>query len=287
MQRSVRPKSAKGKPRPTPPQYPKGQETSRPRQSHNRQVDPQEATPSRPRPLGGRTGRPAGQNFRKSVATGGPVKTEAGRHSGQGGEPSLPPVSRPTSSLSKYSVLPRIPSSPEHKNGVPSHRAQSPAESEIELDLMSSFAQQMILDSTQQYNHMQPDVPKKRRSPRVSRTDNQDGTKQRREAYNQEGPANKKTRTQRVPDEQKLAAEPQIKLALKLPDGKRLERLFSTSDKLSDVADFAQTKMRTSVRRCNIYSMLQVPKVLLRNWRKSLSAHGIVDRTVLYIEEKD
>lgn len=131
MQRSVRPKSAKGKTRPTPP--------SRPKPNH-------ESTAISQRQSYGRRGYSLRQSDPRNTTsnTFSRVVSKKSEKASEGPSPTeFPEVSRPVSSLSKYQILPNIPKTPDHGG----FRVTSPAESEAELDLLSSFAQQMILDS--------------------------------------------------------------------------------------------------------------------------------------------
>lgn len=82
-----------------------------------------------------------------------------------------------------------------------------------------------------------------------------------------------------------LEGHERLKLALKLPDGKRVERYFAPTNTINDVMNFARTKMRSAGKRLVVYSMLQVPKVKLRNWKQTLAELGFIDRTMLYIDE--
>lgn len=220
----------------------------------------------------------------------------------------FPSVSRPPSSFTKYRVLPNIPNTPD------GHRI-SPTESEVELDLLSTFAQQMILDSTILQNshktntQSNPSTTRKKIIPTKSLECGTEATRRPMGTSNNESPDHKKFKsstntrsvftnnntrrtdlrvspTKSVPSEPKVG-EQKIKLALKLPDGRRVERYFLPVHTISDVMNFAQTKMKVSIRKCNICSMLQVPKVILKNWNLSLRQLDIVDKTVLYIEEKD
>lgn len=324
MHRPVRPKSAKGRVRPTPPSRPRVDssvaESTTSGASNNQRYAPQPSTSGRSTNKG-TTGNETSytSSRRKNEKL---HKQDDTRNSVNPAE--LPDVMRPVSSLSKFGILPRIPATP----GTGAVRNVSPVESELEVDLLSSFAQQMILDSAkanksivkktrQTHTKTSPVQNQTYASGKSSISHNMQETTGSNEvkqkvpfgrnpkppskqnlSTHQDGPLRKKSRTattsvfnrnsnpSKIPPEPKEGQE-RLKIALKLPDGRRVERYFSPTDSINDIMSFAQIKMRIPTSHCDIYSMVQVPKVLIKNWKKTLEQLDIRDRTVLYIDKKD
>lgn len=329
MQRPVRPKSAKGRvrPTPTPPSHPRvdsSMTASKPtavatnKQQH---TTPQPSTSRR-----NMNKRTSNNEMSYAISRKNDEQSRKKDDTRNSVDPAeLPDVTRPVSSLSKFGILPQIPATP----GTAAARNISPVESEIEMDLLSSFAQQMILDSTKSKNsfvtntkqpHTKNSTVQKQayasHNPLVSQSMHRatNGSEARRTIFNrnpkpppkqnvsthQDGPLRKKSRTStttmsvfsqnsnpsKIPLEPKEGQE-RLKIALKLPDGRRVERYFSPTDSINDVMAFAQIKMRIPTSHCDIYSMIQVPKVLIKNWKKTLEQLDIRDRTILYIDKKD
>lgn len=313
MNRPARPKSAKGKLRPTPPSRPH-QDSSNPTTSNQRHA-PQPSTSWR-----GRNTRNSGSITKSKESTTYASKNEEANPKPETEstvDPSqLPDIMRPVSSLSRYGILPGISSS---TGGGGDVRSISPAQSELEMELMSSFAQQMILDSAKS-NKDARDQPKTKpestlyaqnrleitQTRPMQRNSNQE--RQRKitnptppaHSSHQDGPVRKKSRTahtvsvfnKKATSNSKIMPAPdetqeRLKLALKLPDGRRVERYFSPKDTINGVMHFAQSKMRTPAKHCDIYSMVRVPKVLIADWKQTLAQLDLRDRTVLYIDKKD
>lgn len=330
MQRPVRPKSAKGKVRPVPPSRPRVESsveeshTSTTGASYNQQYAPQPSTSGRYAFRRTTDNETSYTSYRKTDEK--LHRQDNARNSINPKE--LPDVTRPVSSLSKFGILPGIPATP----GTGDTRSVSPAESELEMELLSSLAQQMILDSAKTNKSSANDTRQMRRSTKISSVQSQGNgshksplsramqgattsnivqqrmsikrnpkppPKQNLSTSNhQDGPLRKKSRTattsvfnrsgnlSRIPPQPK-EGEKRMKIALKLPDGRRVERYFSPTNTINDIMSFAQIKMRIPTSHCDIYSMVQVPKVLIKNWKNTLEQLDIRDRTVLYIDKKD
>ena len=88
-----------------------------------------------------------------------------------------------------------------------------------------------------------------------------------------------------IPNEP-LEDEPRILLAIKLPNGQRLQRYFRPSDRFTDISTYAETESNQSFCNCNLF-INQVPKRLVSNWKETFHEAGLLDRTLLCLEEKD
>ncbi|XP_039251615.2 uncharacterized protein LOC120329066 [Styela clava] len=312
MQRSVRPKSAKGKARPTPPSRPRQHQTQEPTSSSTSEQNHSYGR----RGYSLRRSGPPNSSYRNASSrpSKSSQKPEEDTNS-EGPDPSqFPEVSRPVSSLSKYSILPMIPKTPDHSD----FRVISPTESVVELDLLSSFAQQMILDSAtanlnksdSSVSDFKQETNSSHSASKMKRTAASNGTGKQNNINNQDSPQHKKFRSSLMTtksvfpprtarakntgqgdrkngaETEPAAGEERLRLALKLPDGKRVERYFAPTSTINDVMNFAKTKMKAPIRRCVVYSMLQVPKEKLKNWKRTLKDLGLTDRTMLYIDEE-
>ncbi|XP_072035428.1 uncharacterized protein [Amphiura filiformis] len=80
--------------------------------------------------------------------------------------------------------------------------------------------------------------------------------------------------------------EPRLLLAIKLPNGQRLQRYFRPSDDFANVCKFAELEAKLSFSNCNMF-INQVPKRLITNWKETFHEAGLTDRTLLCLEEKD
>lgn len=87
-----------------------------------------------------------------------------------------------------------------------------------------------------------------------------------------------------------IPAEPQdreerLLLAIKLPDGKRIQRHFSPCDKLEAVMHFAEN---TNLLKYEGYQIVcTAPRLRFEDLSVTIAETQLKDRTVLYLEEKD
>jgi hypothetical protein len=87
-----------------------------------------------------------------------------------------------------------------------------------------------------------------------------------------------------IPEEPK-EGEARLLLAIKLPDGKRIQRYFSPHDKLETVMHFAEN---TSLVNYENYQILcNAPRTTFVDLNKTIMETELKDRTVLYLEERD
>ncbi len=82
-------------------------------------------------------------------------------------------------------------------------------------------------------------------------------------------------------------SEPRILLAVKLPNGQRLQRYFRLSDDFTSVCTFAEYEAKQSFStNCDMF-INQVPKRLITNWKETFHEAGLTDRTLLCLEFRD
>ena len=87
-----------------------------------------------------------------------------------------------------------------------------------------------------------------------------------------------------LPDEPRTD-EDKILLAIKLPDGKRIQRHFRPSESLETVVHFAENSSLTDFS--GYWLVCNAPKLTFVDLSQRIGDTPIQDRTVLYLEEKD
>ena len=210
----------------------------------------------------------------------------------------FPEIDRPTSSLSRYPILPSIsgtdetmPAGDEHWLGLQGIDMNGRIS---QMDLLTEQAQQMILDSSLNRKPLTPPRPPSSKNKRkVSKALTTGDTKrpkmyQTRSIFSSSrGSVVEEAPKPRVPREPG-PNEQRILLALKLPDGTRVERYFNPHARLIGVLAYAHSQYPIlPLSQCNLFRMDVVPKKLLADTGLSLEDVGIQNRTVLYVEEKD
>lgn len=206
----------------------------------------------------------------------------------------FPEINRPTSSLSRYRILPSIAdtgvtgeSDAWYTNVVDSMDGRA-----SQMELLTEQAQQMILDSSMQsfVNRPTPPSSSKRKviRPAPSPQHKRQKTYQTRSIFSSSQSSVLKDSTKpRIPKEPG-PNESRLLIALKLPDGTRVERFFHPEARLIGVLAYAHSQYPIlPISQCNLFRMDVVPKKLLSNTDLSLSEVGIENRTVLYVEEVD
>lgn len=88
-----------------------------------------------------------------------------------------------------------------------------------------------------------------------------------------------------IPDEPSDGEE-RFLIALKLPEGGRLQRYFRPLDSILDIVSYAERESGRSFSDCNVFTS-DVPKRIVSDLAISLQVAGFGDRTLLYLEEKD
>ena len=82
-----------------------------------------------------------------------------------------------------------------------------------------------------------------------------------------------------------LESEERVLLAIKLPDGKRIQRFFRPLDQLDSVLHFAEN---SSLLDYSEYDLVcNVPKTMFYDLSQKIQDTELKDRTVLYLEEKE
>lgn len=204
----------------------------------------------------------------------------------------FPDIDRPTSSLSRYHILPAI-SSPSRTSQAGASKTSSmehPAENEV--DLLTEKAQQMILDSAlQRLGQRKQTPPNGSFKRKVSK--GVDFDRKRTKVYETKSVFTSNT-AKRLPEKQNhVPREPRtnedsLLIALKLPDGTRKERRFLPDTKLHGILVYAHTQYPIiPISQCNVFRMDVIPKKLISELDKTLQELQIQNRTVLYIEEND
>ena len=207
----------------------------------------------------------------------------------------FPQVTRPTSSLSRYRILPSI-----NGSTLPSAGDSwfSGVGSEIdgrisEMDLLTEQAQQMILDSSTRTIPKHPTPPSSGSKRKVTKAVPSGDSKRPKIYQTRSIFSSSKNNVIKEPPKPRVPREPgpnepRILLALKLPDGTRVERYFHPHARLIGILAYAHSQYPIlPVSQCNLYRMDIVPKKLLAQTDLSLEDVGIQNRTVLYVEEKD
>lgn len=87
-----------------------------------------------------------------------------------------------------------------------------------------------------------------------------------------------------IPDEP-TESEQRLLLAIKLPDGRRLQRFFSPSNPLETVMHFAENSSLASYEDYQL--ICNAPRTSFTDLSIRISDAQIKDRTVLYLEEKE
>ncbi|XP_076806189.1 UBX domain-containing protein 10-like [Clavelina lepadiformis] len=199
----------------------------------------------------------------------------------------LPEINRPTSSLSKYRILPSISGTSTPSGG---DNSASLYHSGHDMELLTEQAQQMILDSTLHLprDATSPTSNKRKTEKSVEPKQKRKKVFQTQSVFAPAGkPLTKEHPRPNVPREPGPNEE-RLLLAIKLPDGARVERHFKPNTKLSGVLAYSYSQYPVlPISQSDIYRMDKVPKVLLEDLDLSLEEVGIKNRTVLYIEEKE
>ena len=161
-----------------------------------------------------------------------------------------------------------------------------------EMDLLTEQAQQMILDSSVSKLQVCPTPPSSASKRKVMKNASNVMNK-RLKVYHTKSifsPSNnlvKESPKPRVPKEPGPKEE-RLLLALKLPDGSRVERYFQPAAKLINVLAYAHSQYPIiPISQLCLYRMDVVPKKLLSKTNLSLRDVDIKNRTVLYVDEKD
>nr|CAB3267478.1 UBX domain-containing protein 10-like [Phallusia mammillata] len=208
-------------------------------------------------------------------------------------EVKFPAIDRPTSSLSKYHILPAISPPALNSHTDVSHtggsmQPGSPAENEV--DLLTEKAQQMILDSALQRMGPKTKTPpnggyKRKVSKGVEFDRKRAKVYQTKSVFASSGASRpEKPRVPREPGPN----EESLLIALKLPDGTRKERRFLPNTTLQEILVYAHTQYPIiPVSQCNVFRMDTIPKKLLSELGATLQGLKIQHRTVLYIEENE
>ena len=79
--------------------------------------------------------------------------------------------------------------------------------------------------------------------------------------------------------------EERVLLAVKLPDGQRIQRCFRPDDSLHSVLHFAENSSLIDYSEYDL--VCNVPKIVFDNLSQRIQDAQLQDRTVLYLEEKE
>ena len=162
-----------------------------------------------------------------------------------------------------------------------------------EMDLLTEQAQQMILDSSIQKSQKNPIPPSSAGKRKVTKTVSNGDNKRPKIYQTRSVFSSSRQNLIKEPPKPRVPKEPgpnetRILLALKLPDGTRVERYFHPHARLIGVLAYAHSQYPLlHVSQCNLFRMDVIPKKLLDRTDLSLEDVGIQHRTVLYVEEKD
>ncbi|XP_002129011.2 uncharacterized protein LOC100183946 [Ciona intestinalis] len=269
MHRPVRPKSAKGKTRPT-----RFSTTSSNEASTSTSISRTQRTNQHHGPNATET------HDRNSMITRRISNAEKSTPS-----PQFPDITRPPSSLSKYRILPGITPTP------PVDRGEGNSPQDNDVDWLTEQAQQLLLDSAlqRQTNPKSPPTTTKRAAVVNTSVDNKrKKVYQTQSVFSHSSKQVVKRPPKPKPPKEPSANEERLLLALKLPDGTRVQRYFRPSNNIHEVLAYAQIQypvLQMSV--CDICRMDSIPKKIITQYSKSLHELGIQNRTVLYIEEKE
>ncbi|XP_069115203.1 uncharacterized protein [Argopecten irradians] len=214
-----------------------------------------------------------------------------------------PATMRPTSSLTRYKLLPAI--------GTP----QAPRRDEMSLDSLSLKTKRMDLSHEEQYSSTKEplsaghttDQPYSRSLYR-SESDFSEEQRSKGHSVSSEDPDNRLLPDYQGAEEMssnqgnsvsqessifiphKLPVEPsdgetRILLAVRLLDGSRKQRYFRVTDKLEVVLQFAENCVNCAL---SLYDLVRnMPRVVYTDLNVLVGEADLEDRTVLYLEEKD
>lgn len=91
-------------------------------------------------------------------------------------------------------------------------------------------------------------------------------------------------RPHKLPDEPK-DSETRLLLAVKLPDGKRVQRYFRVADRIELVKQFAENELCSDLS--NYQLSCNAPKIFFTNLSQMICDAGLEDRTLLFLVEKN
>ncbi|XP_038078305.1 UBX domain-containing protein 10-like [Patiria miniata] len=80
--------------------------------------------------------------------------------------------------------------------------------------------------------------------------------------------------------------EDRVLIAVKLPEGERLQRYFRPSDSIADIVSFAEHTSQRVFSDCNVFTS-DVPKKMIDDLTVTINKAGLGHRTLLLLEEKD
>lgn len=78
--------------------------------------------------------------------------------------------------------------------------------------------------------------------------------------------------------------EERLLLAIRLPDGKRVQRYFSVADRMEVVKQYAENVLCTDMSQYNL--SCNSPKSLFTDLSQLIGEVGLMDRTLLFLVEK-
>ncbi|XP_070561520.1 UBX domain-containing protein 10-like [Ptychodera flava] len=88
-----------------------------------------------------------------------------------------------------------------------------------------------------------------------------------------------------IPDEP-VENEDRVLLAIRLPEGERLQRYFRPTNTLKEILAYADSLSKDSLLECEMF-VNDVPRKIFTDLSKSIHESKLSDKTVIYLEEKD
>lgn len=207
------------------------------------------------------------------------------------------PTSRPSSSFSRYSVVPEIGRSvsntPEpcdnHKRNSPSTHKDNNT-SKYYSNVVNDLENMDLHKESKESDPQEEERTCRSRSPREK--SDKSNLKKMKELQSKDSKGFDPVKSLFPPLKRKIlmpkepkGSEPGLLLAVKLPDGQRVQRNFRLSDTVSSVLKFAELSSKLDLRNCEL--ICDVPRQVFQDFSVKLSDTNLQNRTVLHINRPD
>ena len=193
--------------------------------------------------------------------------------------------SRPSSAFTPYSPLPQI-GQPEHDLDVTAGMRNLELNHPDRVGVNATNDNVVTSETGRQKSDRNYPEVRTKRSSSLSSVQTSNKRVSRREMRGQQFARRRNSqKSLNIPDEPS-AGEERFLIALKLPEGGRLQRYFRPLDSFLDIVSYAEKESGRSFSDCNVFTS-DVPKRIVSDLSVSLRVAGFKDRTLLYLEEKD
>ncbi|XP_071805839.1 uncharacterized protein [Asterias amurensis] len=193
--------------------------------------------------------------------------------------------SRPSSAFTPYSPLPQI-GQPEHDHDVTAGMRNLELNHQDRVGVNATYDNVVSSETGRQKSDRNYPEVRTKRSSSLSSVPSSNKRVSRREMRSQQFARRRNSqKSLSIPDEPSIGEE-RFLIALKLPEGGRLQRFFRPLDSFLDIVSYAEKESGRSFSDCNVFTS-DVPKRIVSDLSVSLRVAGFKDRTLLYLEEKD